>query len=119
MIEFSISCYDLDNSNKIAFAWNTSKNRSLIIGESQTFLGTKNDSIQLPPKNQILLVHDNKQIIAPKEYNNLIGLYGDKGTGKVYFKCKQNIAGIDLLHDDTDIKVLVNFEDATYPDDGI
>lgn len=119
IIELSISCYDLDSSNKIAFAWNTSKNRSLVIGESQTFLGTKNDSIQLPPKNQILLVHDNKQIIAPKEYNNLIGLYGDKSTGKIYFKCKQNIAGIDLLHEKTNIKVLVNFEDATYSNDDI
>lgn len=115
VLEISISLYD-KKDGKIAFSWNTPTSTVFSVGSG--FEEVPLD-LTLPAENEILLICENKQIVAPKGYNNHIANFGDAGTSKVYFQCKKSIAGIDITNKSTKVKILVNFNDTTTPSDSI
>lgn len=100
VIEISISIYDIQNS-RIAFAWNTASFAQLTVEKT---MGSVNH--HLPARDQILLINEEtRQIVAPSNYNNIVGFQGDKGVGKVYFIIKRHISGIDVLQPDATITI--------------
>ena len=112
VLEISLSLYDVKNEI-VVFSWNTPTSTVFSVGSG--FEEVPLD-LTLPAENEILLICENKQIVAPKGYNNHIANFGEVGTTKVYFQCKKNVAGIDLTEEVTSIEVLINFDNATYKD---
>lgn len=112
VLEISISLYDVKDG-KVVFSWNTPTSTVFSVGSG--FEEVPLD-LTLPAENEILLICENKQIVAPKGYNNHIANFGDVGTSKVYFQCKKSIAGIDITDESVKAQVLVNFNDNTYQD---
>lgn len=106
-IEISLSLYDVKNG-QIAFAWNTAVTDTLSVAASMDSIG-----YVIPPKDEILLIDtENRGIIAPKGYNNIIAYQGDVGISKVYFTIKRFVKGIDVLNDNS--KVILFYKAAGY-----
>lgn len=110
-IEIGISIYDVNEDNKIIFAWNTATYKGFTIGESFIEVGEEwsdKEEGKIPAKNEILNVNvENRNIIAPVNYNSIIANYGDIGTSKVFFVINRIIRGMNVL-DDT-VKVNINY----------
>lgn len=110
-LEISISFYDF-GTNGIAFAWNTPVFKGFSVGESNQYVGIGLNSPEaLPPakrpaKNEILFVDvENRNIVAPAEYNYVVGNYGDKGISTVHFQMQRYVHGMDLLGTNTEITI--------------
>lgn len=111
-LEIAISIYDVFNG-KIAFSWNTTSSTAFSVGSTLSDLDYSGQDFYIPAKDEILYINENRQITMPNGYNPIIANYGDIGTSKAYFRVKRNIAGIDVLDDNTSISVLINFNDCT------
>ena len=107
VLEIAISIYDINNSGRVAFSWNTAPYSGFSIGASFTDVGTSWENDELPAKNEILIINtEDRTIVAPAGYDSLIANFGDKGTSKVYFSINRIARGIDLLA--TGAKVYAN-----------
>jgi hypothetical protein len=105
-LEIAISIYDIDDSGRVAFSWNTAPYAGFSIGVSFTDIGTAWENEELPAKNEILVINtEDRTIVAPVDYDTLIANFGDKGTSKVYFSIDRNARGIDLLNENALINV--------------
>lgn len=111
-LEIAVSIYDLIG-DKIGYSWNTATSTAFSVGATTSDLDYSGDDFYIPAKNEILYINENRQITMPNGYNPIIANYGDIGTSKVYFRVKSNIAGIDVLSENTTISVLINFNDCT------
>lgn len=110
-IEVGISIYDVNKDNKIIFAWNTAAYKGFTVGESFVEVGEEwsdEEEGKLPAKNEILNINvENRNIVAPVNYNYKIANYGDIGTSKVFFVINRIIRGMDVL--DSGTKVNINY----------
>lgn len=115
ILQLSISLFDSDGG-KLVFSWNTPQLNSLIVGETLNRVGdfmVESDADgsntvkqYLPAKNEILTIDiDTRKIIAPTNYNRVIGNYGDSGTSIVYFQIRRFFKGFDILGENTRIKL--------------
>ena len=107
VLEFSISFYDLLDDGRIGFSWNTPSCTKLSIGEAFEQVSSYKLQEYIPAKNEILTIDDNKQIVAPKGYNNVVANYGDKNSSAVYFQCQRYYKGFDLLDPNLTVEVVV------------
>ena len=110
-LEISISFYDFDKGLP-AFAWNTPIFDGFSVGETTQYVGIGLNSTEtLPPakrpaKNEILFIDvENRNIVAPAEYNYVVGNYGDKGVSTVHFQMQRYVHGMDLLGTNTEITI--------------
>jgi hypothetical protein len=95
-IDLTISCYDLDENNKTAFAWNTGTFSELKVGKTIGVGGIQgNTGNQLrQAKNEILFIDlEHRSIVAPEDYNYIIASYGETGITKVYFETPKYFKG--------------------------
>jgi hypothetical protein len=117
-VEIKITLYDLIDG-KVAFSWNTPIFSQFTVGDTFTKVGERITQSNLPKvaKDDILFIdEESRAIVAPKNYNYIVGNYGDVGTSFVYFQTLRKIRGIDLLDEGTTIDIAVTLKDkaATY-----
>lgn len=110
-LEIAISFYDFDEGLP-AFAWNTPIFDGFSVGETTQYVGIGLNSTEIlppakrPAKNEILFVDvENRNIVAPAEYNYVVGNYGDKGVSIVHFQMQRYVHGMDLLGANTEITI--------------
>ena len=104
-LEIVISLYDIKNG-KVAFSWNTSPLTQLSVGNNSYEVGTILTDIQLPAKNEILLINEEtRSIVMPSGYNPVIANLGDVDTSVIFFQAPANIRGINLLDENTEVNV--------------
>lgn len=110
-LEIAISFYDFDEGLP-AFAWNTPIFDGFSVGETTQYVGIGLNSTEIlppakrPAKNEILFVDvENRNIVAPAEYNYVVGNYGDKGVSIVHFQMQRYVHGMDLLGTNTEITI--------------
>lgn len=114
-LQISISCYDrvkLESDTEgtatgpIAFSWNTSEYTGLSIGKSMERVG-----FYMPAKDEILIVDkDTRNIVAPQNYNNIVGNFGESGVANVYFSVSRYLGkdnNIDIMAEDTIITLYI------------
>ena len=118
VLQLSISLFDSDGG-RLVFSWNTPQLSSLIVGETLNRVGdfmvedstgedgnSTTEKIYLPAKNEILTIDiDTRKIIAPTNYNRVVGNYGDSGTSIVYFQIRRFFKGFDVIGENTRIKL--------------
>ena len=122
-LEVAIVLYNLAESGRLAFAWNTSKFKGFLIGETFADVGIMLGINEvLPAADEILsIVVENRTIVAPKGYNTTVANYGDKGISKVYFQVDKYVRGINVLESKIIINVKLNSDltKKTYLDDAV
>jgi hypothetical protein len=76
-LEVSISFYDLLDK-KIAFSWNVPTFTGFKVGPSCASVGENIETHYIPAADEVLMVNEElRSIIAPAQYNNVVGNYGD------------------------------------------
>lgn len=110
VLEISISLYD-KKDGKIVFSWNTPTSTIFSVGSGFEEVSL---DLTLPAENEILLICENKQIVAPKGYNNVVANYGDKNSSTVYFQCQIQYKGFNLLDSKTKIEVITSINDFAF-----
>ena len=64
-----------------------------------------------PAKNEILTIYEEgRNIVAPPDYNFVIANFGDMNTSIVHFRTMQTVGGINLLDEDSEIKINVHLD---------